>query len=124
MTPSASLSLVLSQINDVGESPAKTLSEVLALSGFTDITPGRRILLAAAAADQAVTFTDAIGILIFSHDYPFSLRVTAGQTLLEGLRCFLVWAHAEDVGIHQTSVLLTGGGTYPSDLEVWTIEAT
>lgn len=121
-TKSATLRTLLTAVNDAGEEPEKSLDESFVLASFTDFTPGRRIRLAAAAADQAVTFTDAIALLVVSHDYPFSLRLAAAETLLENLRSFLVWADDEDSGVHQTSVLLTGNGTNVADLEVWIIE--
>lgn len=119
---------VLELVNDSGEPPEKALDTAgidryaLLLSGFTDITPGRRIRLAAAAADQALTFTSAIAILIVSHDYPFSLRLAAGQTLLANLRQFLVFCDDTADAAAVTSVLLTGNGDNVADLEVWIVE--
>ena len=122
VTKSASLRLGLEALNDVGEAPEKGVDETLDLSGYTDLTPGRRIALDPAAVDQAVTFTDAIAILIVSHDYPFSLRLVAGQALLANLRVFLVWADDELDDAHSTSVLLTGNTLNVADLEVWILE--
>lgn len=122
-TKSASLRLILEALNDTGEAAEKELDTTKDLDSYTDITPGRRIALAAAAADQAVAFTDAIGIVLVSHDNPFSLRLAAGETLLEDLTVFVVWGSATDDGVHQTSVLLTGNGDNIADIEVWIIEA-
>jgi hypothetical protein len=127
-TMNSALRIVLQHMNDTGDTAAKSLDtdEIdqagLTLSGYEDLTPGRRIRLGASAADQAVAFTDALGILIVSHDYPFSLRLAAGETLLTNLRAFVVWADDTDDGVHQTSCLLTGNGSYAADLEAWIIE--
>lgn len=127
-TMNAALRIVTEHMNDTGDSAAKSLDSDqvnrggLTLSGYEDATPGRRIRLGTAAADQALSFTDAIAIVIVSHDYPFSLRLAAGETLLTNLRAFVVWADDTDDGVHQTSCLLTGNGTYAADLEVWIIE--
>lgn len=123
MTKEASLRLILNSLNASGDAPEKTFDETLDLSEFTSITPGRRLSLAASASDQAVTFTGAIGIVIMSHDNYFKLRLLTGETLLTNLRLFTVWANDEDTALASTvSVLLTGNGTTPADLEIWIIE--
>ena len=121
-TKSATLRLLLSVINDVGDQPEKEFDESLVLDSFATFTPGGRLLLAAAGADVAVTFTDAIGLLIFSHDNAFSLRLAAGEALLGNLRCHLFFCDDEIAGAHVTSVLLTGNTVTPSDIEYWIIE--
>lgn len=127
-TMSAALRIVLQHLNDTGESPEKSIDTDsidqagLTLSDYDALTPGARIKLAPAAADQAVLFTDAIAILIVSRDYSFSLRLAAAETLLENLRAFLVWANDTDTGIHQVSCLLTGNGADTANLEIWIIE--
>ena len=127
-TKEAALRIVLQHLNDTGESPEKALDTDiidqagLVLSEYTDLTPGRRVLLAAAAADQAITFTNAIALVIVSHDNAFKLRLAAGETLLTNLRAFVVWADDEDDAVKATSVLLTGNGVTTADLELWIIE--
>lgn len=123
MAKEASLRLILDSLNAAGESPEKTLDETLDLSGYKSITPGQRIALAAAASDEAVTFTDVIGLVVMSHDNPFSIRLAAGETLVANQRLFVIWANDEDTGAIQTSVLLTGNGVNEADIEVWKIEA-
>jgi len=109
-TPAATMRLILEQIADTGESPETTYDESFTLSGFEeDVT--KRILLETADADVAVTFTDAIAVLVFSIDNPFKLRLAGGETLLANLRAFLVWCDDEDDEALSTSVLLTGNGT-------------
>lgn len=119
---SAVLRLLLSSIDDTGYDPSKEADASLTLSGYTDITPGRRLTLAAGASDQALSFTEAVGLVIISHDNPFKLRIAAGETLLTNLRRFVLWCDDEDDGARATSVLLTGNGSTPADLEVWIIE--
>lgn len=122
MTQSVIARLILQHVSDTGETPEKEYDEEYTLTGFADITPGRRLKLAAAAADQALTFTDVIGILITSRDNPFDLKVGAGETALTNLRSFFVLAEDTDDGVHQTSVLLSGNGSNESNLEIWLIE--
>lgn len=121
-TKSVSARLILSALNDAGEQSAKDFDESLILSAFTDLTPGRRIQLAAGAVDQAMTFTACIGLLIFSHDTPFKLRLAAAQAQLDNVRSFFVFCDDKDDAAHTTSVLLSGNTVTPSDVEVWVIE--
>ena len=121
-TPSMTFRTILEQVNDVGESAAKDVDELLALSGIENWTAGQRLVLAAAAADQAVTFTDAVALFIFSHDEPFKLRLASGGTLLANLRCFLLVGDTTTTAVHSTSVLLTGNGVSPASLEIWKVE--
>lgn len=123
MAKEASLRLIVDSLNASGESPEKTLDEVLDLAGYTGITPGRRLSLAAVAADQAVTFVGAIGLIIISHDNFFKLRLATGETLMTNLRLFVAWASDEDTALASTvNVLLTGNGTTTADIEIWIIE--
>jgi len=122
MSKEATARLVVQSFNDTGEPAEKTLDETLLLSGFYDITPGRRMYLAASASDTAVTFTDVIGLVLYSHSNPFKLRLADAETQLDNLRMFVVMADDEDDGAHQTSVLLSGNGSTPSDIEIWLIE--
>lgn len=94
----------------------------LTLTGYTDITPGKRILLAPAADDVEVAFTHACALLIVSRDYPFSLRLAAGETLLTNVRKFELFADDTDDGVLEGPVLLTGNGTNQASLEVWIVE--
>lgn len=127
-TMNAAFRLVLQHMNDTGESPEKTLDtdlldrSGLVLSGYEDITPGKRIRLTPAAADQAVTFTDALLVAIISRDYPFSWRAGLGETLFENVRFMVVGGYDTTAGVAQTSVLLSGNGTNEADLEIWIIE--
>lgn len=120
-TKSLTLALDLSQINDVGETPAKALIESFVLQGFTQFTTGR-IALAAAASDTAIAFTAAIAVIIVSHDNAFKLRIAAGETLLANLKAFVVYADDALDHVRATSVLLTGNGTTVADLEYWIVE--
>ena len=122
-TKGASLRLVLETVNDTGDTPAKSVDETFDLTSFTDLTPGRRIALATTADDQPVAFSDAIGVVVLSHDYPFGIRLAAGETLMSNVRLFVVYADDENAGVLTGSFLLTGNGTNVADIEVWLIEA-
>ena len=128
MTQNAALRIVLQHMADTGESPEQSIDtdkigrSGFTLSGYDDITPGRRLLLAVDADDQALAFDDAIGVLLVSRDYPFSLRLADGETLMTNLRAWLAFADDTDAGVLQTSVLLTGNGVNAANLEIWIIE--
>ncbi len=126
MTQNAALRLVLQHMNDTGEEAAQTLdtdgfATGIPLSGYTDFSV-RRIKLAVDADDQAVEFTAAIGVVVVSRDYAFSLRKADGETLFENLRLFVLWAADEDTEACTTSVLLTGNGDNVAAIEVWIFE--
>lgn len=126
-TQNAALRLVLQHMNDSGEEPEQELDTDridqagLTLSSYSSFTV-KRIALAAAAADQAVTFTDAIGLIIVSRNYAFSIRLAAAETLVANTRLFVIWADDEDDEALSTSVLLTGNGDNVADIEVWIFE--
>jgi|DEB0MinimDraft_6_1074348.scaffolds.fasta_scaffold09432_3 hypothetical protein len=120
-TQNAALRIVLELMNDEGSQASQTLDECFTLSGYT-VTRRQVVSLAPAAIDEAVTFTDAIALILVTKDYDFDLRMAAGETLLENLRFFTLWAYDTDEGVHQTSVLLTGNTTNTALVEVWTIE--
>ena len=121
-TQSLNHRLIVEHVADTGENPEKVYDEQYTLSEITDLTPGRRLTLAPGAADQAVAFTDCLGILITTRDYDFDLRLAAGETLLENLRTFFVASQDTDEGVHQASVLLTGNGSNEANLEIWLVE--
>lgn len=122
-TKSASLRLILEYKDDTTESPSKDFDETLTLLDFDDATPGRRKKLTTTASDEALTFTDAIGLIVFSHNYPFSYRLKSAETLI-GPTMLAVVGFAPDTtdGFHTTSILLTGNGDNVADLEIWIIE--
>lgn len=119
---------VLQHEEESGETAEKALDTNtigpagLSIADYTDITPGKRILLAPAAADQELAFTEACALLIVSRDYPFSLRLADGETLLANLRKFVLFADDTDDGILEGPVLLTGNGSNQASLEVWIVE--
>lgn len=122
MAKQGTLSVQFENRDDTGEAVSKKLCEALVLSGYTQADMSKYIALAAAAADQAVTFTDAVAIILFSHDNPFQLRLAGGETLLSNLRCFVIWCDDTDDEAHSTSVLLTGNGASIANLEAIIIE--
>lgn len=121
MAKKGTLSIQFDHVDDTGESPSKKLCESLILSGYTDATISKYIALASGASDQAVSFTDAIGVLLVS-DTPFSLRLAGGETLLTNLRAFVVWCDDALDGAAQTSVLLSGNGSSVSNIEAIILE--
>jgi len=90
------------------------------LSGYDEKTE-RTLALGPAAADQAVTFTAAAGLIMVS-DEPFSLRLAAGETLLTDLRAFVLWSDSVANAVHETSVLLTGNGQHTAAVQMKLIE--
>ncbi len=90
------------------------------LSGFTSWRR-EELLLGASAADQALTFTDAIAILLVS-DTAFDYRHVAAEALQENLRMYLAWADDTADGIHQVSMLLSGNGVTPSQITAYIFE--
>jgi len=108
--------------NEAGEQPSKEFDEAaLSLASLTGYTV-KKMLLAAAGSDVAISFTSAIGLFIYSHDNPFKLRLAAGETLMANLRKFEILADDTVDGVLATSVLLSGNTVTPSDLEIWIIE--
>lgn len=122
-TKNMTIRTIIQPANDTGAEPVATFDETVSLSGYSDMTASRRMTLAAAGSDVAVTFTNAALLFIFSHDNKFSLRLGAGQTLLQNLKQFgpVVVNDATNSAL-ATSVLLSGNGTTPSDLEIWITE--
>lgn len=115
--------VILSLFDDTGESPAKGFDETLSLSSFLDVTPGRRLTLAASADDQAFTFTSGAFLVIYSHTNSFKVRMAAGETLMSNLRLFgPVMVGAATNNALSTSVLLSGNGSTTADLEIWVVE--
>lgn len=121
-TPSTTLRLLLSQLDDVGSPASKSFDKTITLAGLQQWTCARRLTLAAAGADVPLTFTDALQVVVYSHDNAFKLRLGAGETLLANLKVFAFATASTATGAKQTSVLLTGNGTTPSDIEVWISE--
>lgn len=124
---SASLRLLLEHINSPGEEASSSFDEALTLkgtSGLQDVTAKRRMRLPAAASDQALTFTNAAAVILWSHDNGFKVRLGAAETLTGLLRAFVLWAKDEATAAKSTSVLLTADGTNAVDLEIWIIEKT
>lgn len=126
MAKKASLRIMLDFLDDDGQKASESLDTDrltggVLLAGYTahDV---KSLLLPAAATDQAVTFTDCIGIVIVTEDFEFSARLVAGQQLMANLRCFVAWAHDTAAGIWTTSILLTGNTVTPSDLRIYIIE--
>lgn len=91
----------------------------LSLSGFK-VDEIATIALSPSAADQAVTITNVVGLILVS-DQPFSLRYAAGETLLANLRLNVIYCDDTDDHAATTSVLLTGNGTNEALVKVYQI---
>lgn len=122
-TKNISIRTILELRDDTGAVESKGFDETLTLSSFLDVTPGRRITLAAAASDQAVTFTAGAALFIYSHTNSFKLRMASGETLMSNLRQFgPVVSNVATNNSTVTSVLLSGNGSTTADLEIWIVE--
>jgi len=125
-TKTATLQLILALLADVGEAALTEINSadlpftIPALQGFTTLLH-TELQLASGATDQAVSFTDAVGMFIVS-DEPFKLRLAAGEEQLDNLRAWIVWADDTADGIHQTSVLLSGNGLTAANITTYIIE--
>ncbi len=124
-SPAVTVRLIVESQQDTGDVADKKLdiATILQGTGLTDYTPGRRLKLGAAAADQALTFTAGSLIIIVSRDNPFKVRLAAGGTLTGLLKIFAVVASDDDETALSTSVLLTGNGDTAAELEIWIVEA-
>lgn len=116
----ALLTLLVQHSDTSNGSASKELDEQLRLDGYSDFTV-KRLRLAPSAADQAVSLTDCVACVVYSHDYPFGVRLGADETLLENLRLWVAWCDDEQQGAI-SELLLTGNGDNAADLEVWLIE--
>jgi hypothetical protein len=92
----------------------------LSLEGL-DSARNETILLASGASEQAVTFTDAVAIILIGSG-PFSLRRATGETPFTNLRTFVVWADDTNDGVATTSVLLDGNGANQVTIQAIVVE--
>lgn len=125
-TRAASIQAILEFIADVGLSPECAVDTdespgPFTLTGWDEKLQGT-VKVGPTALDQALTFTDALAIVLVS-DQPFDMRLAAGETLLTNQRMFIVWADDTDDGVHQTSVLLTGNTIAQAIVSYFIIEA-
>lgn len=121
-TKSSTLEIILEILNDVGETPACTLtpSPVLTLSSWLKRSD-LRFTLDNAATDQALGITEElIAVVIYSHDYPFSARLKTGEKLLTNGRLFVWWGDDELESAYDGTaddILLTGNTDNDSDIQ-------
>ena len=121
-TKSTILRLSLEAINDVGESPDKEFDEQLTLSGYDEVVVRRKKLSNSGADVSLVLSATVIGLIVFAHDFPFSLRLVSGEALVANCRLYVIWADDEnDSALTTAEILLTGNSSNDSDLEVWEI---
>jgi len=122
-TPAISARLILEKLNDTGEEAADQFDETLTLSDYDGFVK-KRIKLANAGDDVALAIGDSAAVVIFSHDYPFSIRLASAETLVANVRMFAVFADDLDAAtLASGNLLLTGNTENDSNLEVWTIDA-
>lgn len=122
-TKSVSVRVIIQQTDDTGEVADKGFDRTVELSSFSELTPGRRINLAASADDYEVAFTNASLLFVYSHTNKFGVRVADGETLQENLQMYGPFvSNAATNEVISGSILLTGNGSTPSDLEVWIVE--
>lgn len=124
-TKSITLRALLESINDVGDSPSCDFDEAVVLSGWTSDTH-KHMSLPASAADLSLGLAaDAAMVFIYSHDYPFSVRLKAAEKLIGPVRFFAFAADDEAAVAYDAgpdAILLTGNGSNAADLEVFIIE--
>jgi hypothetical protein len=122
-TKNAVLRLLLSVAQETGATPERTLDKSFPLSGFK-ATAARDLALATDASDTQVTFTNAALVVVVSRDYPFSLRLGSGETLLENLMIY-AFAVADATDATALDALrLSGNGSNVANLTVYTIDET
>lgn len=126
MSPALLLQVIAGIRPDTGRSISCELDtndsdfDPIVLTGFTKWRH-ERITVAAAVTDQAYTFTEAVGLIVFSSE-PISWRLVAAQALVERVR-FFGWVGDTALNdVHSTSVLLTNPGTETAHIDVIVIE--
>ena len=114
---------IIEHLNNPGESADKRFDDCAFLTGLQDLVASRRLVLLAAAVNQALTFTAPAAIFIFSRNgQRFNLRMASGETLITNLKAFSLVSDDITRGVATTSLLLTGNGVNNSDLEIWIVE--
>jgi len=122
-TPEITVRLLAQAYNDTGEEAAAILDETLLCQGFGQRTIGRRIYVEPADADASISLgTNAIGLILYSHQYEFSYRLLAGETLVGPTRLAVVaWNDDTDTGALPAAILLTGNGSNRAEVEMWVV---
>lgn len=115
-TKKLSVQVLATHTPDTGREPRVVLdtndevADALVMAGFSKWSE-QDITLAASAADTAFSFTNAVGLLIFS-DLPIGIRLAALEALIGNVR-FYGWVNDKEIdsSTHATGVLLTNPST-------------
>lgn len=122
-TPEIRVRVIVDLVNDEGETPSKTFDKVYTLSAFTTFTPGARRRLSSDAVDVALTHDEPALVLVASHDNPFSIKLSDGETAIDDCVLFLAVANQTTTAMGQllatAEVLVSGNGTDAANLEHW-----
>lgn len=125
-TKSIEVQIIIRQADDEGDVPQKVFDQTYTLAGFTQCKPGERVRVASDADDLALAHSTPSLVLAASHDYPFSLRLADGETLLTDLSLFLAVGYQSTTAMNDilatASVLVTGNGSDAADVEHWTVK--
>ncbi len=81
----------------------------------------KTIRLGPNATNQAVAWTDAVMVLLFS-DIAIDLRLAGGESLVENVRFFGFCTADLDDGAHQSGILLSGRGDATATVKILIVE--
>lgn len=100
----------------------KTLLDKRILGALGANVCSQRLLLPAAADDQALALGATAAFILWSrNDAAFSVRYADGETLIGPSICHIVCAKRTSAQVFSGSLLLTGNGAEVADIEVWNI---
>ncbi len=114
------LSLLAEYVADTGDTPNPIADIALSVSEFDEYTVTRKLLANAADSEVFNLLSDELAALIvYSRDYPFSLELATGESLLANGRLF-VWMgdDVDEAAFPNASILLTGNTTNDSALVI------
>lgn len=101
-----------------------SFDESVVLEGYKTADLNKRLQLAPSAEDVSVTFQGPGLLVIQSRDYPFGIRMAAGETLLSNLRHFSLGGADLTASVHPGgSVLLYGNGENVANLFLRVVES-
>ncbi len=124
-TKAITVRVIVESVDDEGEVPKKLFDERYTLSGYTNVTPGLRQRVSAAASDVEFAHTTPAMIMVASHDNPVTIKLAAGETEIEDCMLLLAVANQSTTAMGQlvatTEVLVSGNGNDAADIEHWTV---
>ncbi len=116
-TKTATFRIFFETADDTTEAASESYDVSFPLAGYA-VKRTEDYQVAPAAADVAYTIPDACALLIYSLDYPFSLRLVSGQKLLTDVMCYLVAAGDSADQVIDVSVLFSGNGSNTANLKI------